>query len=181
MGALPGRRIVVVGTSGSGKTTLARELAAIIDAPHIELDALHWGPNWQPAPLEAFRGAVEAALAGERWVVEGNYAKVRDIVWRRADTVIWLNYSLATVFRRLLRRTVTRAVRKEPLWHGNRESLRQAFFSRESILLWALQTHYPNRGKYSALFACQEFAHLKRITFNNAKDAAAWLTALRYS
>ncbi len=44
------RRIVVIGTSGSGKTTLARELAGRLNVPHIELDALHWKPNWVATP-----------------------------------------------------------------------------------------------------------------------------------
>src|SRR5436305_799712 len=46
------QRLVVVGTSGSGKTTLAREIARRRALPHVELDALHWGPNWTEPPVE---------------------------------------------------------------------------------------------------------------------------------
>src|SRR5215213_5524259 len=89
--ALP-QRIVVVGTSGSGKTTLARELAQRCSLPHIEMDALHWGPNWTEAPIEVFRQRVELALEAPGWVVDGNYSKLRNLVWRRAELIVWLDY-----------------------------------------------------------------------------------------
>ena len=59
------RRMVVVGSSGAGKTTLAQELADRLGVPHVELDALHWGPNWTATPTEIFRPRVEAAIAGD--------------------------------------------------------------------------------------------------------------------
>ncbi|MFZ1462777.1 MAG: AAA family ATPase, partial [Anaerolineae bacterium] len=65
------QRISVVGTSGSGKTTLARDLAQRMGVAHIELDALHWEPNWQEAPLDVFRARVAAAVAAETWAADG--------------------------------------------------------------------------------------------------------------
>jgi len=100
-----GRRIVVVGTTGSGKTTLAGELARRLEVPHVELDALHWEPGWTEAPTDLFRERVTHALSGEAWVADGNYSAVRDIVWSRADTIVWLDYSLPTMLYRLARRT----------------------------------------------------------------------------
>src|SRR5579871_6058918 len=92
--ATAAHRIVVVGSTGSGKTTLARHLACRLHLAHVELDALHWDANWVPAPTPIFRERVDAALSGPAWAVDGNYSKVRDIVWPRADTVIWLDYPL---------------------------------------------------------------------------------------
>ena len=132
-----GRRISVVGTSGSGKTTLARQISQRLAIPHVELDALHHEPDWQEAPIDVFRKRVEQSLSSDSWVVDGNYSKVRDIVWSRADTVVWLDYSLPVIMTRLLRRTWRRVVAQEELWSGNRETWRQTF-SRDSILLWAL-------------------------------------------
>lgn len=77
------RRIVVVGTTGSGKSTLARTLAQRLNVPHVELDALHWEPNWRQAAPPVFRERTAHALAGEGWVVDGNYSVVRDLTWSR--------------------------------------------------------------------------------------------------
>ena len=104
------KRVVVIGSSCSGKTTLARRLAQVLNAPHVELDALHWGPNWTERPTEVLREAVSERVAGDSWVVDGNYTKVQDIVWPRATDAVWLNYPFPLVFGRALWRTLSRAV-----------------------------------------------------------------------
>lgn len=169
------RRIVIVGTSGSGKTTLARQLGAHLNIPVVELDALHWGANWTPIPLSTLREQVEAALCGEAWIVDGNYSKVRDLTWGRADTVIWLDYHLQVVMRRVFWRTLTRALSREELWHGNRERLGTALFSKESILLWAWQTHRKNRQTYTKLTSQPEYAHLQIVRHRSPQQTQLWL------
>jgi len=169
------RRVAVVGTSCSGKTTFAAALAALEAVPHIELDVLHWRPNWVEAPLETFRADVAAAVAAERWVCDGNYSRVRDLVWARATTVIWLNYPFATVARRALYRTFRRALLREEMFHGNRETMRKAFLSRDSILLWVATTHRRRRKEYPQLFACPLFAHLAVVELTRPLDATRFL------
>ncbi|HUS15625.1 MAG TPA: adenylate kinase [Chloroflexia bacterium] len=170
--------MVVVGSTGSGKTTLARQLAAWSGVPHVELDALHWDPGWTEAPLEVFRARVTAALAGPAWVVDGNYSAVRDLVWPRADTIIWLDYGLPHILGRLVRRTVHRVVSQEELWNGNRESLRGAFFSRDSLFIWALQTYGRRRREYPVLLSAAEHAHLRVLHFHTPRATRAWLAGL---
>ena len=169
------RRAAVVGTTGVGKTRFARELAARLGAPHIELDALFHGPNWTPATTMEFRARVDAATAGDAFVVDGNYGAVRDLVWPRLDVVIWLDYRFARIFAQLLRRTLTRAVTGETLWNGNRESLRLAFASRDSILLWALTTH-RRRTRELPQHAARFGVPLVRL--RSPRDAATWLGAI---
>ncbi|RPJ43605.1 MAG: hypothetical protein EHM21_11270 [Chloroflexi bacterium] len=61
---MPGPRIVVVGVTGTDKTTISARLERILDLPHIELDALHWQPNWVMTEREVFRQLVVQALSG---------------------------------------------------------------------------------------------------------------------
>ena len=173
-----GQRISVVGTSGSGKTTLAQQLAQQFQIPHVELDALHWEPNWMAADPQIFRDRVVEALSGDRWVIDGNYSKVRDIIWSRADTIVFLDYNFWLVLRQLLRRTLRRSFNQEELWNGNRETIRTSFFSQESVLLWMLQTHPQNHKKYPLLFQNPEYAHLSVIQLQSPQAAAEWLMQL---
>ena len=154
------RRVAVVGTSCSGKTTFAATLAAQLRVPHIELDALHWRPGWVPAPRDAFRAAVSEAVAADCWISDGNYSAVRDLVWGRATAVIWLDYPFATVLRRALYRTARRALLREELYSGNRESFRKALLSRDSILLWVVTSYGRLWREYPELFRQAAFAHL---------------------
>jgi len=171
------RRISIVGTSGSGKTTLARQLSQRLAIPHVELDALHHEPNWTEAPIDVFRKRVEQSLSGNSWVVDGNYSKVRDIVWSRADTVIWLDYPLPLIMKRVVWRTFRRVVTQEELWNGNRETW-QTTFSRDSIILWVLQTYRKSRKEYPILFKQPEYAHLKVVHMRSPKTTQAWLSSL---
>jgi adenylate kinase family enzyme len=176
---LVGQRIVVVGTSGSGKTTLARRLSRALRIPHVELDALHWEPNWVEAPDEVFRERVIKALKGDTWIVDGNYSKVRDIIWSRADTVVWLDYSLPVMLWRLTLRTFRRVFHKVELWGGNRESLRTALFSKDSLFLWVLTTYKRRRREYPQLLAKPEHAHLCRVHLTSPRAADAWLDRVK--
>src|SRR5258708_13374401 len=100
------RRVIVIGTTGSGKSTLAERLAVRTGLRVIELDALFWGRDWQGAPVELFRHRVERETQDDGWIVVGNYAQVRDLVWRPADTLVWLDLPLSLVMWLLLRRTI---------------------------------------------------------------------------
>jgi adenylate kinase family enzyme len=169
------RRVAVIGTSCVGKTTFAAALAAQLQAPHIELDALHWRADWVPAPTAAFRAAVATAVATERWVSDGNYGSARDLVWARATAVIWLDYPFATVLRRALYRTARRALLREELYSGNRETLSRALLSRDSILWWVVATWRRRRRELPALLAKPAFAHLAVVTLANPHEADLFL------
>ena len=172
--AFSGRRIAVVGVCGSGKTTLAATLAHRLAIPHVELDALHWEPNWTPALPEAFRARVTAALAGDAWVVDGNYSTVRELIWLRADTLIWLDYSLPTIYARLTRRTLARMIRREQLWGTNYERLNE-LFTRDSIFVWAWTSRPRHRRDYPLLLASPDYAHLHAVRLRSPRATARWL------
>lgn len=174
------QRIVVVGTGGSGKTTLARQISQQLSIPHIELDALHWEPHWQEAEPDVFRSRVDQVLTGDRWVVDGNYSVVRDIVWSRATTLVWLDYSFPLTLYRITRRTLWRAFTQEEMWNGNRESWRIAF-SKDSMIVWVLRTWADRRKKYPILLQQPEYAHLTVLRFTTPKATQTWLAKLAAS
>ncbi len=168
-------RISIIGTTGSGKSTLAAQLARILDVPCIELDAIHWQqPDWNPISREQFQAKVAEVVRAERWVIEGGYSIVRPQIWARADTVLWLDYSFPVTLSRLLRRTARRILSRELLWGSNYESL-QIALSRESILLWLLKTHSPNRSKFAAQLALPENQRLHVHRFTSPRQTQAWL------
>jgi adenylate kinase family enzyme len=171
-------RIMIVGGPGAGKSTLAGELARCLAYPFLELDELFWGPNWTPVDRQLFRQRVETAISVPQWIAGGNYSSARDLLWRRADTLIWLDYPLWLTIQRLLQRSIRRLINGEELWGGNRETWRALFFSRDSLLLFALKTHFSRRRNFEQALAQPEHAHLTVMRFRTPAATDHWLTTV---
>lgn len=171
-------RVLVVGTSCAGKSTFARRLSALTGQPYVELDELFWGPEWTPKPKDEFVSRVQWAASQGSWIIEGNYGAVREVLWPRATAVVWLNYPLPTVFLRGLRRTVRRCTSGEELWHGNRESARRSFLSKESILVWILTTHRRRNHLFASLRRDNVYPQLEWIELRRPRDAERYLNEL---
>lgn len=174
------QRIVVVGPSGAGKSTLSREIARLKEIPHIEMDALQWQANWTATPTDELRVRVAEAMAPPSWVLDGNYSMVRDVIWPRADTLIWLDYTFPLVFRRALKRTLRRLVLREELWNGNRESWKSTL-SRDSILRWVVITYGKTRHTIPEALAQPQYAHLQVVHLRSPRDGQRWLSHLKRS
>jgi adenylate kinase family enzyme len=172
------RRIVVIGNTGSGKSTLAATLARCLRLEHIELDAFMHEPGWTEAAPEVFRERVARAVRADRWVADGNYGQVRDLIWPRAELLVWLDYALPRVLLQLFRRTMRRLLTRQELWNGNRERWRAHFLSRESLFLWAVQTHHRRRRQWPARLREPEHRHLAVVRLENPGATARWLAAV---
>ncbi len=174
-------RIVIVGATGSGKTTLARRLAERLHLTLVDLDALFWDPGWTQVPQEVFRGRVDQSLPpGPQgaWVVSGNYHMVRDLVWARADTLLWLDYPLIVVFARLLRRTLARIMNHEELFNGNYETFHHSFLSHNSILLYLFQSYGRLRQSLPGELAQPEYSHLEVVYLKIPDETERWVSGL---
>ena len=174
----PASRIVILGTTGSGKTTLAQRLSRMLGVPTVELDAIRHGPNWTETPDDVFRRRVADALRREGWVVDGNYSVARDIIWPRATTLIWLDYSFPLVFWRLFRRTMARGIMRKRLWNDNRESLWRHFLTKDSLFLWAIRTHWNRRKSLESVLFSPEYSHIHVMRFRSAREAEKWLEGI---
>lgn len=178
--SFPFRRVVVVGVTGCGKSTLAERLAGRLGLAYIELDALYWKPGWVGTPDEELRAAVRAAIQAPGWALAGNYSKVRDLVWEKAEAILWLDYPFLLVFDRLLRRIWRRWRTRELLWGTNVEPLwvHLKLWSKDSLINWLFQTYWRRKREYPLLFALPENAHLKVLRFAHPRELDAWFDSL---
>lgn len=173
------QRVSVVGSSGSGKTTVGQALADILDAPFTELDSVQHQENWTPTPPDEFMSRVETLAAGDRWVIDGNYEAVvpHGPVWRRADTVVWLDVSKTVAMWQVTRRTLTRAVTRKELWNGNREEWSNilSWDPERSMMRWVWTTHGPVRERYEALSSSVEFDQVTFVRLRDRAEIDEWL------
>jgi adenylate kinase family enzyme len=149
------RRVAVIASaSGNGKTTLGRALAARLGVRFLEVDALVHGPGWRETPDEELRALVEPVVRSDGWVIDGVYErKLGTLVLDAADTIVWLDLPLRVWLPRLLRRTARRLTGRERLWNDNRETLRGAFWGRESLFGFALAAHFRRRRELPSALA----------------------------
>jgi hypothetical protein len=142
------------------------------------MDSLWWEPNWTEAGADVLAERLTKVVANDEWIVDGNYFSVgaREVVWPRADTIVWLDHSRWVTMPRVVRRTVTRAVRRTELWSGNRESLRLALRP-DSIILFAWRAH-PTYRRYESLDSDPELAHLTVVRLRRPRHVRQWLASL---
>lgn len=174
-------RILALGRTGSGKTTLARELATILRVPHVELDALYFGPQFTTVPLDVLRERTRAAISGNEWVTDGNKSAVRDLVWPRADTVVWLDYPLMVSLWRLGGRAVRRssAIQAENAENRGEVNLIRQYLAAARGVLTALRSHRGQRRAYPKQFAAKENQHLAVVRLRTPRATRRWLARVR--
>ncbi|MET9559516.1 AAA family ATPase [Streptomyces tauricus] len=170
-------RILVVGVTGAGKSTLARAVGERLDMPYYEMDALYFtGPGW--AVNDTLTEEVARLTSAPRWIVDSvGYPEVRDLLWDRADTILWLDYGKRVVIPRAFRRSVRRTVTRESIFGGNRETW-AGWLSREHPVWWAWSQHAVRRQEIERRTRDPRFAPLDTLRFSRPRDTAAWLTSV---
>jgi adenylate kinase family enzyme len=175
-------RVVVVGISGSGKTTLARQIADVLEAPHLEMDsAFHKYGLADTAPPD-FRPALEEVAQADRWVIDGNYSShgARDVVWPRADTIVWLDLPRRTAMARVVGRTLRRVLTREEMWEGAKEPFTNLyrFDPLQNIMVWTWTQHAEVRDKYESVMSDGTWDHAAVHRLRSRSEVEAFLASL---
>ncbi|GAA0588200.1 AAA family ATPase [Paractinoplanes ferrugineus] len=171
------RRILVYGVTGSGKSTLAQRIGERLGLPYHAIDDLTWEPGWVPVSDEVQRERVRAVCAGDAWVIDSAYSKWADVPFARVEVVVALDLPRWLSLSRLLRRTVGHALRRTPTCNGNYETWRNAFLSRESILVWHFRSFKRKQRRMRAWHADPEFRP-RLVLLRSPAEVECWVAAL---
>jgi adenylate kinase family enzyme len=167
------QKIAVFGLPGVGKTTLAARLAELLDLPHHDLDDVLF-TDGGALPLAEFRARTAAITDTPGWVVDGNYSKLADVTWHRADLLIWLDYRLPLIVWRVTRRNLRRLLGREPA-PASASTWRRAFFSRRSVLANAVRKYLANRGRYRRQADQTAGLGVQVLRFRTPRQTRRWL------
>jgi adenylate kinase family enzyme len=175
-------RLVVVGSSGSGKTTVARALADLLGHPLLEMDSVRHRDGWDSVGGEEFSAIVSEFARQDRWVIDGNYTSLgtRDVVWPRADTVVWLDVPKRVVMTRVIWRTLRRMLTRERLWGGLREPLSNLYKRDpyQNIVVWAWTRFEGVRAKYETAMTDGSWRHATVHRLRTPGEVSRFLAGL---
>jgi adenylate kinase family enzyme len=163
-------RVLVIGSPGAGKSTLSHELAARTGLPLFHLDRLFWLPGWVERDRDEGRAELAQVLAGDRWIIDGNYGSTMPMRIARADTVVWLDYSTGLCLARVFKRWWQyRGVARPDMTEGCPENLNLEF------LLYVLNFRRAWQARNAvALHGFNGKVH----RFTRPDQAEAWLGSL---
>jgi cytidylate kinase len=138
-------KILIIGASGSGKSTLAQQIARELGITYVATDPFYWDIDWQPVSDETVYTRVLEALQHPNWSMDGNFDSLRELVWKEADCIIWLNLPFIIVAYRVIIRNLRWWLTQEKIWSGNRMTLKHAFSEvRHAIRsYWKKKRNYP--------------------------------------
>lgn len=171
------KRIIVAGVSGSGKTYTAKSISKLLDIPHFDLDNYYWEPGWQGKDRQKFNDIVNALTQKDCWIISGNFSTTEMPIFQKCDHIIWLDYSIFRCLAQSFARSIRRIIRKEPCCNGNFESIKQLFFSRNSIIVWVLSSYNKRRDFYNMLFT-RDHREKTFLRFSSPKETNIWLKNL---
>ncbi|MFL6858871.1 MAG: AAA family ATPase [Allosphingosinicella sp.] len=164
------RRVLVIGPPGAGKSTLATAIALRTGLPLIHLDQHHWRAGWIEVEREEWEPRVTALVAGERWVMDGNYGGSLALRLTRADTVIWLDFPVWLCLARVFRRAIEHRGRVRPdMAQGCPEQLNWEFL--------VYTARFPWQGRPRILRTLPAFAGTL-VRLRGPREAARFLAGL---
>jgi hypothetical protein len=168
------RRIAVLGCSGSGKSTLAAAVSEKLALPYVATDQMFWADDWRPTPAADVRAWLATAISQARWVTDGNFDNDRDLLWARAELIVWLDLPLRAVLAQVMGRNLAWWLRRTPVWGGRRMTLAKAFGG----VRHALRSHGLKRAVYPAwLAACEPTPYVR---LRSKAELANWFAGLSH-
>jgi adenylate kinase family enzyme len=174
----PYKRTIVFGSTGIGKTTLVRQIADEFSVPVIDIDSLRREAGKSTSPEEVFSGLVSESVKGDTWIIDGSYTSIQDLVWPRAEAIIWLDFSFRVFLARLIKRSLYRIfIRKKS--EKPVKGRYQPAGERTSNYLRAIFTGKERQKRYFATLYNSKYAHLHIIRLTSPEEAENWLDLLK--
>jgi adenylate kinase family enzyme len=170
----PYKRTIIFGSTGIGKTTLVKRIAEEFSLPVIDIDSLRREAGKSDAPDETFSHLVMESVKEDIWIIDGSYTSVQDVIWPRAEAIVWLDFSFGIFLSRLIKRSLYRIfIRKKsekPIKARN-----QAASERAGTYLRAIFTGKQRRQRYFATLYNAKNVHLHIIRLSDPEEVQLWL------
>jgi adenylate kinase family enzyme len=101
------KRIIVIGSSGAGKSHFSQRLGELLGIDVLHIDKIYWQPGWIEPDKAEWAERLKTFLAGESWIIDGNYSGTIEMRLAACDTAIFLDLPRLLCVWRVIWRTIT--------------------------------------------------------------------------
>jgi len=152
------KRVLVIGSGGSGKSTFARQLGERLNIEVKHLDRFYWRPGWTKPAKEDWLQTVSELIAGNSWIIDGNFGGTLELRVKRCDTIVFLDMSrLLCLWRVAKRRLLYRNRSRPDMSEGCHEKLDLEFIS----WVWG----YSHRSRPKVIKLLLEHSEIKKVVW----------------
>lgn len=162
------KRVIVIGCPGSGKSTFARALHAATGLPLVYLDRLYWNADRTTVSREVFRERLEEAIAGDEWIIDGNYSSTMELRLAACDTVFFLDVSPEVCMEGILSRRGT--VRPDMPWVEDPDDVDEEFIE--------FVRNFERDSRPALMTLLEKYAHKSIVTLSSRKEAEEYLKTI---
>ena len=145
------RRIILVGSGGSGKSWMAKQIAQITGYRLFYLDKEFWQPGWVMPSREERVLRQQAMVAGDCWIIDGDYNSSMAVRFAAADLVIFLDINRIVCLVSVLRRS---GKKRDDMPDGVEEP---AVFSKDARDFYKWIWSYRRTGRRTVMALHEQF------------------------
>lgn len=165
------KRIAIIGAPGSGKTTLSHRIEKIYNLPVFNIDTIYQLPNWvMNDPKKRDAQIIEEANK-EEWIIDGTFIDTLEERVKRADKVIFLDYSTITFLKGIFKRLFENYGKEKPDMPGCIERFDLSF-------IMYVATYNLRRRKY-VVEVLNKYPEKDIMYFKKQKDLNKWVESLK--
>lgn len=162
-------RIAIVGGPGTGKTTLSEKLSKKYNIPVIHIDGIHHLPNWKIRDSIERDNIILSHVAKDKWIIDGTYKSTIKERFKRADLIIWLDYSTLAQLKGVFQRFLSNPYKERNEIPGCKERLTLEF------LKYVFK--YNKTKRHFIIDNLKDIDNSKVLIFKRRKDLNKWLKA----
>ena len=162
-----GNKIIILGCPGSGKSVFSIRLRELTGLPLYHLDNVWWNEDRTHISREEFDRKLQEIMAGDQWIIDGNYSRTYEARFACCDTVIFLDYPEEVCMAGIEGRIGKH--REDMPWTENEPDpelvdMVRSYRSQNRPVVYALFEKYPDR---------------KYLVFKSRTEAEEWLAQLK--
>lgn len=164
------KRVAIFGCGGAGKSTLARHLGKVTGLPVVHLDREHWQPGWVEPDRAEWHARVAELVAGERWIIDGNYGGTMEMRVERADTVVFMDFPRWLCLYRVSKRALVYRNRTRPdMTPGCDEKIDLKFYR------WIWEYRESRRPGILEMLRAAKTEGKRVVVLRNSRGTERWL------